>query len=66
MRIRVEETNDGWVVLDFTNVAKKPTYQHELPEHVRERVSVLRLVEDDTEVPQIGFRVNKNVFYIEG
>lgn len=66
MRIRVEETDEGWVVMEFTNVAKEPKYQHELPLHIKEKVDVLRLTDDDTEIPHIGYKVNKNVFYIEG
>lgn len=63
MRIQLKR-GGGWIVHDIRSAQ---AYECEdLPENIRDRVSLLMMVTDkDTIVPGVGYRFDNGVFYLD-
>lgn len=64
MRTRVEKTNDEWRI-DFMDSSMSGEVTKDLPLYLKDKVYVLMLVDDGVDISGIGYRVSKDIFYVE-
>lgn len=64
LRTRVQKTNGEWRI-DFMDSSLSGEVTKDLPLYLKDKVYVLMLVDDGTDLAGIGYRVSDNVFYVE-
>ena len=65
-RIRIEIVNTGgYSVMDVTGEGG-PVHMDTLTPELRDKMSLMLLLEPDTDVDDLGYRYSQNVFYVNG
>ena len=65
-RIRIEIVNTGgYSVMDVTGESE-PVHMATLTPELRDKMSLMLLLEPDTDVDDLGYRYSQNVFYVNG
>lgn len=65
-KIRIELRPDGrYAVMNVTDELPEE-YVEELPPHLRDKLSLMLLMDTDSEAEGLGYRYSQTVFYIDG
>lgn len=65
-KIRIEvRPEGGYSVMDVTGEMPEE-YMEDLPSHLKDKLSLMLLLEHDSEVEGLGYRYSETVFYVDG